>query len=91
MGELLTETVERGRPKRLHPATILKDLGIEKTQSYRYKRIASITEKDIFRIYTRRNKGNKWNLLPDGVRKSIEIRDSVLPALPIILIQPGYA
>jgi len=45
MGELLAETVEHGgdRKSRLQSAT-LKDIGIEKTQSYRYQRMAKVEE-----------------------------------------------
>ena len=43
-GELLPDIVSRGRPKRLHRATFLKDLGIDKFESTRWQALARIPE-----------------------------------------------
>lgn len=44
LGELIPEKVKRGPKKKLHDATYLSDLGIEKTLSSRCQRINSILE-----------------------------------------------
>jgi len=46
MGELLVEMVKPGNPQLLHGETIGLPEGINRTQSHRYQRIASIPEEE---------------------------------------------
>lgn len=60
-GELLAGMPKHNGDPRLHDATRLADLGIEKTQSHRYQRIAGIPE-DVFLEYAAKTMAEKREL-----------------------------
>jgi N6-adenosine-specific RNA methylase IME4 len=72
-GEMLS-AMEKQRPgeyQRLHDATVapsLSDLGIEKTQSHRWQRIASLPE-EVFHDYIERCKANGSEITSSGLCK----------------------
>jgi N6-adenosine-specific RNA methylase IME4 len=84
-GELLAEMPKHDGNPRLHDATRLADLGIEKTQSHRWQRIASLPSDD-FEAHIGRTKERGHELTTAGVLKlarKVQAAAAVVDSVPV--------